>query len=58
MWNKCAVLLSVRLPEDLQGPEATLGMRGNEESQVFRERREKLETLDDLGILDQSGTRV
>lgn len=58
MWNKCAVLLSARLPEDLQGPEVTLGMRENEESRVFLERKEKLETLDGLGILDQSGTRV
>lgn len=58
MWSKCVVLLSARPPEDLQGPGATLGMRGNEESLVFPERREKLETLDDPGILDQSGTRV
>lgn len=50
--------MSARPPEDLQGPGETLGMRGNEESRVFPERREKLETLDDLGILDQSGTRV
>lgn len=50
--------MNARLPEDLQGPEETLGMRGNEESRVFPERKEKPETLDDPGILDQSGTRV
>lgn len=58
MWSKCAAPSSASPPEDLQGPGVTLDTRENAESQVFQERRGKLETLDDPETLGQLGTRV
>lgn len=58
MWSKCAAPSSASLPEDPLGLEATPGTREKEGSLGSRERKEKLETLEDLGTLDPSATRA
>lgn len=58
MWSKCAALSSASPPEDPPGLEATPGMREKEGSPGSQEKKEKLETLEDLGTLDPSATRA